>query len=313
MKIIKRCKDENGHILWYKVLGFNNNIAVLSKIDTITLASRDLIDNATLLNNGTFRAKPGYSIETVLRNTCSREVHNYFDFTKLYKFRAKKSLEGIEKDLTEKYKITNIANNKESLQAIVNTLAWDYINYMANYEGYIEKGINARVLIELRKSAILPIENWDEFYTGHNALETAEDIRFYRTKMLKKKIYNYTDWDWDYYNCFRKSWMRTEAYRIDFENCYADGDATRQISTQDYIDGRLKDKYIRFGIIRSEQEFTPQVVAENEPGLKFGFVPPNPKPGEDYMDNGKALIERLTQALQEREQQRKKQNNNKNK
>lgn len=299
MRILKRCKDENGNTLWYKILGFNNNIAVLDKVGTIVLASRGLIDNATLTKNGTFRAKPDCNIETVIRSNHTKKVHNYFNTNKLYKFQEKKTLDSIEKDLTEKYKITNIAN-EEALKVIVETLAFDYANFMANYEGYIEEGMDARVLMELRKSAILPLDTWNDFFTGHNTFETAEDIRFYRTNMLKSMYYNYTDWDWDYYRYFKCLWIVPENYRIDFEDCYEDGDASRQTSVQDYIDGRLKNEYFKIGIIKSEVEFTPQLVAEHEPGLKFGFVL-YAKPGEDCMDNGKAFLDGINRAIQEQE------------
>lgn len=63
MIILKRHKDSNGNTVSY-TLSNDGNIINMSSADTIKLSS--LITNAYLTSNNEFRAKAGYSIETVV-------------------------------------------------------------------------------------------------------------------------------------------------------------------------------------------------------------------------------------------------------
>lgn len=61
--------------------------------------------------------------------------------------------------MESKYKITNVAqyDDEDALYAICEALYDDYTNKMANYESYVEVGMNARIMMELRKSVVFPV------------------------------------------------------------------------------------------------------------------------------------------------------------
>ncbi len=61
---------------------------------------------------------------------------------------------------------------------LVDALLSDYDNRRINYKAYIEKNMNIRFLMELRKSALLIIAEPEKqtFYTGYKDCKTIEDI-----------------------------------------------------------------------------------------------------------------------------------------
>lgn len=241
-------------------------------------------------------------------------MHKYINPDKIKDFSKKKSFKRIEKDLVEKYKITNINDDwGESLYYITEALRQDYENHWANYEGYIEEGMNARVLMELRKSAILPIDpEWREFYTGHCTLETVQEIKKYRAEKLKVLHPEYKDLDWQYYYLLKYFKRMTDDFMMCFEECYVDGNWMDQTNPQDYKDEMLKAKLMQLKIIEDEDEFTPLRTFPPRNDLNFGFVVGH-KPGENCMDNGKAFLDRMAKAVQEQEQKRAQQSKHKNK
>lgn len=85
-----------------------------------------------------------------------KNKHKYIDPKLVKKFTKKKTLNKVIKDLVEKYKITNIYDDEigRCCWLIANALYNDYIIGRANYEAYIEVGMDARMLMELRKSAV---------------------------------------------------------------------------------------------------------------------------------------------------------------
>lgn len=165
-------------------------------------------------------------------------MHKYIDTSKLRNFSKKKTFKSIYKDIEERYKITNICDDDgESLYYLCATLLEDYNMKRANYESYIEVGMNARFMMELRRNAILIMgEGLEDFYEKHRYCETLEDIKNLRIEYLKHANEEYIDLNWQYYyvvkiNLGRK---KTEGFIFDFESCYADGNWRKQTNPQDY-------------------------------------------------------------------------------
>lgn len=165
-------------------------------------------------------------------------MHKYIDISSLRTFKAKKSIESIEYDLTSKYSIKNIIQDDfgEYVYSIASSLYLDYKNEVANYESCIEYGMDARLLMELRKSAvILFTSELDDFYTGHNICNTAKEVKEYRKKYLHKLNSDYLDLDWQYYFLIRHNLGRKSInFIFDFEECYEDGDWRKQTNPTDY-------------------------------------------------------------------------------
>lgn len=236
MRILKRCKTKSGIIRGY-IVEDNSKTLYLSIQDAIL--NKDKITNAVLLKNGDFRAKRGESIETIVdsSNLNSKLVHNYIDIKKLKDFSKKKDLDDVIDDIVEKYKITNIADDDgESVVYIAEALYDDYDLEMANYEAYIEEGMDARLLIELRKSACLRMstDNYD-FYTGHKNLNTAKEVDEYRTKYMQTFNKDYVGLNWQYWIVIRRFWgAKANYFNVDYESCFADGDYRKQTTVEQY-------------------------------------------------------------------------------
>ena len=86
-----------------------------------------------------------------------------------------------------KYQISNILDDDESVYILADVLYNDYKCHVANYKSYISNGMNARVLMELRKSAILPLEMFgnDEVYKDYVGIETVQDVKNKRIQFFK--------------------------------------------------------------------------------------------------------------------------------
>lgn len=122
---------------------------------------------------------------------------------------------------------------------------------MANYEAYIERGMDARLLMEIRKSAVLPMaENLYDFYTGHGSLETVEEVKNFRINYLKKVVIeDYCDENWQYYLLVKMTQLgRAKYFAFDFESCFADGDYRKQTYLEDYKRGFMKARLSCIGI-----------------------------------------------------------------
>lgn len=157
-----------------------------------------------------------------------RKKHDYIDVTKLRDFSLGKSVtvDTVAEEFRNIYKITNIGTIDFEFQCICWQLADDYANERANYKTYIEKGMNARLLMELRNSAILPLgEQYNYFYTDHCKFNTPEEIRAYRDKFISSMVEEYVGEEWQYYVLLRMLWGRSGSHiAIDFEPCFADGE-----------------------------------------------------------------------------------------
>lgn len=160
--------------------------------------------------------------------------HNYINILILKDFSKSITLDDISKDF-DAYEISNImgendedgySDYEEYRYYLEEAIYDDYVNGRANYRSYIEKGMNARFMMELRKSAILPLseELWD-FYTVHKDCETIEDIKNLRIQRLKFINDTYYDLDWQLYMLLRHYWgPKGRDIIIDYECCFADGD-----------------------------------------------------------------------------------------
>ena len=165
--------------------------------------------------------------------------HSYINLHKLRDFRSNKTWGDVWNDLNYTYKIINVYDDdEESMTYLCNALYQDYEMQLANYEAYIEKGIDARILMELRKSAVLW---WDEsfnsFYAEHKYCETVEDIKQVRIKYLKPLCDDYQDLEWQlfylvHYNVGKKA----KDFLLNFESCFADGDSRLQTNPDDYAE-----------------------------------------------------------------------------
>ena len=167
-------------------------------------------------------------------------MHKYIDITRFHDFKKNKSFDDILTDVEDKYKISNICNDGgESLYYIADALYFDYKNQTANYEAYIEKGMDARVLMELRKSAIIPLDtDLYDFHTEHCSCSTISEIKEHRIKWLKNFNSDYQDLDWQYYFLIRHTLRKKSiGFIFDFEECYADGDYRLQTNPDDYVRG----------------------------------------------------------------------------
>lgn len=135
-------------------------------------------------------------------------MHSYIDIKTLKDFSKKKSLDDVIDDIEKKFSITNITDDDgESLVNISEALYCDYVLQMANYESYIEPNMDARLLMELRKSACL---NWApeyyDFYEGHKNLDTAKEVDKFRTAYIQKLNPEYTGLNWQYWSIIRRIW-----------------------------------------------------------------------------------------------------------
>lgn len=169
-------------------------------------------------------------------------MHKYIDINKVEDFSKKKGFYDIKKDITEKYHITNIKEDtvfNEYLTYICDALYTDYDRKIANYEAYIEEGMNARMLMELQKSAVIPInEKFDYFYAQHNDCETIEDVIDRRVELIRIFNEEYQNLDWQYYFLIKHTLAKDSiGFRFDFEECYADGDWRLQTCVDDYVKG----------------------------------------------------------------------------
>lgn len=175
-------------------------------------------------------------------------MHTYIDTTKLRNFTEEKTYDSIWEDIEDKYKITNIWDDEgESMHYIVEALYEDYIDKLANYESYIEEGMDARLLMELRKSAIL---NFDSslysFFEGHKNCNTAKEVDEYRTKYIHAINEEYTGEPWKYYYLVLFSiGMFMRGFCFDYEPCFADGDYRKQVRPEECEEAYWQELQVR--------------------------------------------------------------------
>lgn len=165
-------------------------------------------------------------------------MHNYIDINILRDYSKPLTLDDVYNDVENIYNITNIFDDEdyECLTAICNALYTDYTVQRANYHAYIERGMNARMLMELRKSAVIPMdEELFDFYTKHSSCETYTDVKNFRSDYLKFLCSDYQDLNWQYHYLILH-YLRGKAkdFFFDYEICFADGDPSKQTDRTDY-------------------------------------------------------------------------------
>ena len=185
-------------------------------------------------------------------------MHSYINFSRLKDFNKSKDFGDIWDDVQYRYEVRNIIDD-EGRYYIIQALYDDYRLQRANYEAYIEKGMDARVLMELRKSAILLLaDKYNDFYTGHSECTTVDDIRQYRANYLKFLNIDYADLNWQYYYLVKYN-LRGKAkdFLFDYEDCFDDGDPQKLTTPDDYsrdfVDAHLLG-YIDMKAVRAEEE-----------------------------------------------------------
>ncbi len=167
------------------------------------------------------------------------------DLSLLKDFTKEKTYQEIENEILNKYKITNIGTDEDDnpLYEICEILCYDYEYKLANYEGYIEVGMNARLLMELRNSVILPYPYGDvnDYYNLFKKCKSPMEVVNIRAKAFEEPIGDLMEEPWQYYfvaRFFIKCYG--DKFRCDFENCYADGDWSKQLTIEDYRDDFAK-------------------------------------------------------------------------
>lgn len=185
-------------------------------------------------------------------------MHSYINFSRLKDFNKSKDFGDIWDDVQYRYEVRNIIDD-EGRYYIIQALYDDYRLQRANYEAYIEKGMNARILMELRKSAIIPLaDKHADFYTKHKNCNTVQDIKELRTAYLKFVNTDYIDKDWQYYYMIKYTLgKKAKDIFIDYEDCYGDGDISKQTTVDDYAQDFVDDHligYIDLKAIREEKQ-----------------------------------------------------------
>lgn len=248
MKILKRYKDANGNTVGY-------GISIEGSVDRVSLeqalALQNYIDNAFITSDGEYRAKSGCKIRTELLRISPQDIkvplrkykgrkcsapHSYIIPRLIKDFSKKKKFVNVYNDLKYRYRIVNVLND-DALVCIAKTLYKDYKVQRCNYEAYIEEGMDARLLMELRKSAVFFIADGDDtyFYTGLKDCNTWQEVRQFRINFFKRINQDYEELDWQYYFLVIKLCGKySKDFVFDFEDCFADGDWRKQTVIEDY-------------------------------------------------------------------------------
>ena len=160
------------------------------------------------------------------------------DVNLVHDFSKKKTYENIEDDIVKKYKIKNLIREPEDddfLYIVCDTLYYDYIGGLANYESYIKRGMDLRLLMELRNTAIQNLTD-DEFKQFNDCNTPLEVVNKRATAMHRFANDDVVE-PWQLYVISVKTKKIADAYkncdidfRIDFEDCYEDGDAEKALS-----------------------------------------------------------------------------------
>ena len=125
--------------------------------------------------------------------------------------------------------ITNLKLEEAGEHVLCSELCRDYNEHRANFMSYIRPGMDARVLWEWRKSAVLwnfmegDKDPW--FFKEQDESWGIRDIKDYRSRILATKFVDYEDHDWQYFWVLETAYNRDVAYEyFDMEQAYLDGD-----------------------------------------------------------------------------------------
>ena len=222
-----------GKITGYEVE--DNGVRTVLDANTV-LAHTDDITDARALDERYYRTNIEYNTLHITKDT---KKHTYINPELVHDFREKKTEDSIYNDLYDKYDITNVADDDESYHYIWQAIYDDYMYERCNYEAFIEKGMNARLLMEHRKSAMFRFEKEEDkikFYTEYNYCQNAEDVKKVRRKFFKQGNMDYEDLGWQYYYLAEHFLGKDKCkdFYFDLEDCFADGDASKQETIEDY-------------------------------------------------------------------------------
>lgn len=159
------------------------------------------------------------------------------DFNKVYNFDENITYEDVFYDIVDNYKITNLRDDEGwSERILADVLYSDYEKELANYKAYIGKDMDARLLMELRNSALVPFSEKEiDYFEGHENLKTWQEVRDFRTNYIHQFNKYYRGYEWQLYMLL-VSLRGRKAAKIDlcFEELYADGDLSKQTTWRDY-------------------------------------------------------------------------------
>lgn len=177
-----------------------------------------------------------------IRQSRRNIMHNYIDYKLVHDCTKPKAFSDVFSEIKTKYEIKNIKEDAdwESLFYICRGLYEDYTKRNTNYEAYIEKGMDARLLMELRKSALFPFTDKkceEEFFNAYRTCETVDDVKNVRISQVREKSEYYEDANWQYYYLMKLMYNEEQFdnFYFDVEICYKDGDSSKQTNVQDYI------------------------------------------------------------------------------
>lgn len=103
-------------------------------------------------------------------------------------------------DLLEKNHITGFRGPFNiGLNLVGDLLYGDYVNGISNPFAYVIEGMSARVLLEVRKSALLRLPR--DFFENHPD-DSVESIKAYRSKYLLPFLEDYNDENWQFWWAF---------------------------------------------------------------------------------------------------------------
>ena len=142
-----------------------------------------------------------------------------FDFNTIHTFG--KDLHGYE--VLEKIKefgITNLKPGEAGEHIFCSELCQDYNDHKVNFMSYLRPGMDARLVWEWRKTAILwefmegDKDPW--FFTPQDEFWGIKEIKDYRSRVLATKFVDYEDHDWQYF------WVLHTGYGSAFAHGYFD-------------------------------------------------------------------------------------------
>lgn len=133
-------------------------------------------------------------------------------------------------DVEDVYTLTNVRDDDESSYNIGSQLYYDYTLYGINYRAYIQKDMDARLFTEIRKSVVIRKAMPDGFLEETSKCTTIEEVVAVRMKYGKQleKCYNDDIWQIQYLAMLSLN-EKWENVFLDFESCFEDGDASKQM------------------------------------------------------------------------------------
>lgn len=153
-----------------------------------------------------------------------------FDLTLINDFSQPMTAIDMANLLREK-QVKNIYETETDHECFANfnsELIKDYWAGRANPASYIREGMNARILWELRKSAILWQFMGDHtnawFFEARQANQGVKEIKEYRASIMRTKFVDYIDKDWQYFWVVYLGVPNWKDIRIPAETLFADGD-----------------------------------------------------------------------------------------